>query len=1266
MSTLTQTRRADTKPASPKRKPQPVRKPAVARRPAYLQTKLAVSEPGDAQEQEADRIAKQVARSPRRAARAGLAPGGAGPESEQGLAPARLARQAGPEGETAETRLARSLARETEPEEDTAQAKLARAPARQAEPGEGTAQTRLALARQAEPEEDAVQTKLARALDRQAETEAEEETAQTQLARALARQAEAEEETAQMQPEQPEVAGTEVAPQTEQRIDNLRGMGAPLPEDVRADMEARLGRDLSDVRIHTSAEAAELCAEVNARAFTVGSDVFFAPGEFAPETEQGRELLAHELTHVRQQGGGAARKLMRADDDGNAGSDSSGRFGEKKRGYIEFPHLAVPSEIVSDYNAKAPFILHKSYSRARNDQTRVWREGIGVNTTKDKLAAIASRKLGAGSQPSRWMFEVPSQYAAPRPTEPAARNTEFLIGSSAVDCARQAAIPRWDHDGAPHASTSSRGGRQGSYDVDHIVEQRFGATGPTGDFSLRDDIHAMGNFFLLDGNINRNIKVNKLNTAIDDALDRFREGNDETYDGKAYSEWTNNGLLGRLSMKYLAAQSGEAIGASGNNVWTKGDIEGGAHIDALNPDGGNSAKIFFRTVADLEQQVPEGRVLIFYSPAGGKKKQINPEASGTYQDLLKPFKLAKIDNAAPDDLVRFSVSVPPQAPGLAPKTLDEPIAIKALDGSTRVGTLPTARFPLIMGLHQAADEQADTVLEHKDLSPISVDHWEVDPERGMVVQGRILPSITLLQGSGIDFELAGNDLTFSKTFSIDDIDVPAPFEVDTCELTIAAGTRGLDVSGEIAFAIERLGEGSAEAGYHSRDGLSLSGDFQFDERLFGRGTNAKIDFDYAAGAWSIGGTVTVPRGKVAGIDNATIEARYAEGEGFSASGEAELDIPGVDRGTLSVTHSEEEGLSIGGGFDLSADTPGIRSGHIEAELSERGDGDGYSLSASGEAEPDIPGFDSTLSVCYADGAITAEASARYQRGMLDGSIRAGATNRTLDDDGNPTGEPGEEIIVYGGGDVTIQIAPWLEGTAGIAFAPDGEVTVTGEIGLPDQIELFPRKEIDKSIFNISVQAPIVPGIVAEVGGGLSAQAGIGPGVIDELRLGITYNPAHEEDTHVTGAAHLEVPADAGLRLSVRAGIGLGITGASATGGLEVGGTLGIEGAAEAGVHIDWMPSQGLELNADVAVHAQPSFTFDISGYVAVTALGFSVYDQRWELASFSYGSDYRFGIRLPVNYTEGEPFDISLSDVEFEVPDIDTDRLLKGLIDRIG
>jgi hypothetical protein len=84
------------------------------------------------------------------------------------------------------------------------------------------------------------------------------------------------------------------------------GGGSPLAEPVRADMESHLGYDLSPVRVHTDATAGTLNRAVQAEAFTAGTDVFFQPGAYDPGSSSGRELLAHELTHVVQQSTGAA------------------------------------------------------------------------------------------------------------------------------------------------------------------------------------------------------------------------------------------------------------------------------------------------------------------------------------------------------------------------------------------------------------------------------------------------------------------------------------------------------------------------------------------------------------------------------------------------------------------------------------------------------------------------------------------------------------------------------------------------------------------------------------------------------------------------------------------------------------------------------------------------------------------------------------------------------------------------------------------------
>jgi hypothetical protein len=79
-----------------------------------------------------------------------------------------------------------------------------------------------------------------------------------------------------------------------------RSSGHPLDAGARAFFEPRFGRDFSHVRIHTDASAAASARSIQAHAFTAGSDIFFASGQFAPHSDSGRRLLAHELVHTFQ------------------------------------------------------------------------------------------------------------------------------------------------------------------------------------------------------------------------------------------------------------------------------------------------------------------------------------------------------------------------------------------------------------------------------------------------------------------------------------------------------------------------------------------------------------------------------------------------------------------------------------------------------------------------------------------------------------------------------------------------------------------------------------------------------------------------------------------------------------------------------------------------------------------------------------------------------------------------------------------------------
>lgn len=86
------------------------------------------------------------------------------------------------------------------------------------------------------------------------------------------------------------------------RIQSSMGSGSAIPGDTKSFMESRFGKDFSDVKIHSGEESAQLNRELNAKAFTVSNNIYFNSGQYQPQSDSGKHLLAHELSHVVQQG----------------------------------------------------------------------------------------------------------------------------------------------------------------------------------------------------------------------------------------------------------------------------------------------------------------------------------------------------------------------------------------------------------------------------------------------------------------------------------------------------------------------------------------------------------------------------------------------------------------------------------------------------------------------------------------------------------------------------------------------------------------------------------------------------------------------------------------------------------------------------------------------------------------------------------------------------------------------------------------------------
>jgi hypothetical protein len=115
-----------------------------------------------------------------------------------------------------------------------------------------------------------------------------------------------------------QVDASDPGQEIEDAIQHKRGGGQALDRGVRRQMESSFQADFSNVRVHHDAQADTLNGAVNARAFTTGQDIFFRQGAYNPGTSGGRELLAHELTHVVQQNGDGIRPKLAVSEPGDA------------------------------------------------------------------------------------------------------------------------------------------------------------------------------------------------------------------------------------------------------------------------------------------------------------------------------------------------------------------------------------------------------------------------------------------------------------------------------------------------------------------------------------------------------------------------------------------------------------------------------------------------------------------------------------------------------------------------------------------------------------------------------------------------------------------------------------------------------------------------------------------------------------------------------------------------------------------------------------
>jgi Domain of unknown function (DUF4157) len=169
----------------------------------------------------------------------------------------------------------------------------------------------------------------------------------------------------------------------------LVGFGTPLEPALQQDMETRFAHDFSDVRIHSDPIAEQSARDVGANAYTVGQDVVFGEGRFAPGTNEGRRLLAHELTHVVQQSGAEESHAGRADE--KTGSSpvptrSAGGHVLARDAEVDLPGWGSP--LIGDDDSDVTFTPSADF------RTADFERDIRALANEDYLAQFYRQELG--------------------------------------------------------------------------------------------------------------------------------------------------------------------------------------------------------------------------------------------------------------------------------------------------------------------------------------------------------------------------------------------------------------------------------------------------------------------------------------------------------------------------------------------------------------------------------------------------------------------------------------------------------------------------------------------------------------------------------------------------------------------------------------------------------------------------------------------------------------------------------------------------------
>jgi hypothetical protein len=516
--------------------------------------------------------------------------------------------------------------------------------------------------------------------------------------------------------------------------------------------------------------------------------------------------------------------------------------------------------------------------------------------------------------------------------------------------------------------------------------------------------------------------------------------------------------------------------------------------------------------------------------------------------------------------------------------------------------------------------------------------------------GTIVPSLPLLRQTVINFTIENEQLVAGLQVPADALQraLPVPgLRISNCNLGISIAASTLAASGGFDFAYGTMATGRLEAGY-GRDGFTATGNID----LHIPGIDEACGEAHVRGG-KFGASVRVGAGhlKFPGVQSAAVLVTVEDGQ-LNGTGTVHLAVPSLNSATLTFTANSQGQYTLAG--TATGHIPGTKDVRLDIAYANG------ALSGRGHAALAIPGLETAaIDLAYANGEFSGAAMIAYRRGRLSGTVQAALSPKHK---------------LSGHGELSYEIAPGLVAIGLIDLREDGTAKIGGEVRLPDPIELFKERGFNKNLFSVSVEIPIFGisfgprsiGIIAKLSAGVNASAGIGPGQIRQPKILAAFDPSNDQSAlSFQASGELYIPAHADISVFLAGGIGASLLIVEAVGGLRATATAGLVGALSIPARIQYLNGK-ITLDGAAELYAQPRLRFDLDAFVEVTAdllvTTIDVYSHKWNLASYEWGTDFRIGLLFPFHYAFGEPFDLSLNQIQFIAPRLDATKLLKDLL----